>query len=79
MSFRQSIKINQLLLNKLKCVPSVNDQIKTILNCIEGDFILYHGLVRELVMMFAMPFLIICSRFTLITLKSIEVVKLMHA
>ena len=43
MIFKQSIKINQLLLNKLKCVPSVNDQIKTILNCIEGDFILYHG------------------------------------
>ena len=47
MSFQQTIKINQLLINKLKSTSLGNDQIKMILNCIEGDFILYHGLYAQ--------------------------------
>lgn len=43
MTYKESIKINQSLINKLKNSLSDNDQIKNVLNCIEGDFVLYHG------------------------------------
>lgn len=43
MSYKQSIKINQSLINKLKNSLADKDQIKNVLNCIEGDFVLYHG------------------------------------
>jgi len=47
MSFQQIVKINQLLINKLKSTSLGNDQIKMILNCVEGDFILYHGMYAQ--------------------------------